>query len=96
MCGFCGSFSEQHWAAARVSAAPPRLVRLQIASVAGKLTAANGVRLAAWGDRFQLTGRTGRMMLAANLAEIWQAVDTLGAPVDPLDEAVLDRLEAGR
>ncbi|MCX5494359.1 hypothetical protein OSH11_06580 [Kaistia dalseonensis] len=95
MCGFCGSFSERHWSAAPVSGARPTLARLNVAQIAGRLTAAGGVRLVAWGDRFQLTGRTGRTALAANLSEIWQATDRLGKAIDPLDEALLDRLEAG-
>ena len=42
-------------------------------------------------------GRTGRSELVDNLSALWPAADRLGtAPLDPLDERLLDRLEAGR
>jgi hypothetical protein len=41
-----------------------------------------------------MCGRTGKSGLADNLSSLWPLADRLGtAPLDPLDDALLDRLE---
>ena len=87
MCGLCGTFTELHWSAAPTAAARPGLGRARLASAAAGLAAASNVRIAAWGQGFRITGPTGRVELAPDLAALWRAVDGLSrAKPDPLDD----------
>ncbi|MEW5422911.1 hypothetical protein [Amorphus sp. 3PC139-8] len=70
----------------------PTRARVRLAARAGQVAALAGVRLSAWGEGFQVAGRTGRRELALDLAEAWRAADRLGTAIDPLDEALLTRL----
>ena len=85
MCGLCGSFVEPGWSAQ--PALQPRLSlgRRELAEAAAALAATSGVRIAAWGRGFRVTGPTGRTLLADDLPALWAAVDRLGRrPADPL------------
>ncbi len=88
MCGLCGTFTELHWSAAPTAAARPSLGRARLASAAAAMAGGSGVRIAAWGQGFRITGPTGRTVLAPDLAALWRSVDGLGRALpDPLDEA---------
>jgi len=96
MCGLCGSFTEIHWSAGPAAASRPAVGRSFIAGAAGRALAGSGIRIAAWGQGFRLTGPTGRTELAADLGAIWQAAERLGRrPVDPLDPDWIDRQGRG-
>jgi hypothetical protein len=77
-----------------MSASRPSALRLRIAEAAGALAAPARIRIAAWGEGYQLTGPTGRRELAADLAGLWRAADRLASAVpDPLDGNFLAALE---
>jgi len=87
MCGLCGSFTDLAWSAVPTLAARPALARARLAEAASSLAAETGVRVAAWGQGFRVSGPTGRTELVADLAALWAAVDRLGrAPPDPLED----------
>lgn len=92
MCGLCGSFAEVHWTAGPAAATRPAIGRSRIAQSAALAAAGSGVRIAAWGQGYRVTGPTGRTELASDLAGLWRAIDKIGrAPPDPLDPAWIDR-----
>lgn len=94
MCGLCGSFTEIHWSSGPTLPSRPGAGRIALARAAAAAAARSGVKIAAWGQGFRITGPTGRTELAADLGALWAAVDRLGrgAP-DPLDDAFLARLD---
>ena len=53
-----------------------------------------GVRCAEWQGRLTVSGRTGRSMVVGHLGALWPAAEKLaGRPIDPLVEAVIERVE---
>jgi hypothetical protein len=53
-----------------------------------------GLKLENWADRYLLRSRTGKTAVVDNLGAIWVEAERLtGQPCDPLDPAVLARLE---
>jgi hypothetical protein len=104
MCGLCGMLGgEVHWlerrpAASGGDAAIPthRAERLHRATLLNRVLQDYGLTLADWqGSSYMLSNRTGRTEIAANLMEIWKAAERMrGRRCDPLDPALLERLDA--
>ncbi len=97
MCGLCGTLGGEHWTEERAgaAAAPPRAVRLRRVALANAALAHYGLRLDDWqGASYVLSSRTGRSEVVASLADVWQAAErVLGRACDPLDPALIERLE---
>jgi hypothetical protein len=97
MCGLCGILGvEAHWTD-DPSASPEsrRADREHRARIASRVLSLYGLRLRTWGGRFTLEGRTGKTAVVDHLAAVWPAAERLaGRPCDPLDPAVIGRLEA--
>ena len=88
MCGLCGTFIELHWSAAPTATARPGLGRVRLAAAATLIAADASVKITAWGQGFRVTGPTGRVARAPDLAALWRAVDGLARTMpDPLDDA---------
>jgi hypothetical protein len=108
MCALCGVLGgAQHW----TDAAPRPGVftrntdalarrRERAARVAGANRVLNlyGLKLSDWqGTSFLLSGATGRTEIIEHLAHLWSSAEAMiGRPCDPLDPALLTRLEAAR
>lgn len=99
MCGLCGMFgAADHWtrSAGAASALGPADRQHQV-RLANALLAPFGVRCADWQGRFTVTGPTGRSLVVDHLGALWPAAEQLaGRPIDPLDPALLARIEARR
>lgn len=105
MCSLCGVLGgSEHWtdAAARpgvftTSHTGPqrRRARAERVRLANTVLAPFALTLSDWqGTSFVLATRTGKNEIVEDLAHLWQAAERLtGRPCDPLDEAVLARLE---
>lgn len=98
MCGLCGAFSNaEHWsnAAGAGPSAMPAAERLRQAGAANVVLALYGLKLSVWSERFILRGHTGKTVVIDNLGMLWPEAEKLsGKLLDPLDDALLDRLEA--
>jgi hypothetical protein len=106
MCALCGVLGgAEHWADAyarpgaftrNTGPLERRRERARRVSEANRILAHFGLVLSDWqGSSFQLSTRTGKTELVDNLAHLWTAAETmLGRPVDPLDPALMQRLEA--
>ena len=106
MCALCGVLGgAEHWADAHARPGAftrntgPRSVAANapVASPdANRILGSFGLTLSDWqGTAFQLSTRTGKTELVDNLGHLWMAAEALlGRPVDPLDPALLARLEA--
>ena len=103
MCGACGLLvGGSDWADGSAehrggAAGHSRLVeRQRRIALVNRLLAAAGVRLSEQGRHFIVRGATGRTQLVTDLAHVWVMADRLGRhPVDPLDDALLARLDRG-
>lgn len=98
MCGFCGQIAgRRHWSAGPDRSRPPTgAERQRLLRLAAKLLTASHIRITPWANGFQVTGPTGRSALLRDLGDIWHGADQVSAQgFDPLDEAMLDRLEGG-
>jgi hypothetical protein len=105
MCGLCGVLgAEVHWtdAAARAEAfaggqAMPtrRQERYHRVAVANRILRHYRLRLADFaGQSYVLRGPTGRQEVVPDLIGMWAAAERLaGRPCDPLDPALIARLE---
>ncbi len=97
MCGLCGVFNAaDHWTngpdTARVTL--PAADRQMRALAANDILSLYGLKLETWAGRFTLRNRTGKMAVVNNLGELWiEAERLMGRPCDPLDPAVLAKLE---
>lgn len=108
MCALCGVLGGTgHWtdAAVRpglftrnVDAVARRRERASRVAQANRVLAHYRLSLADWqGTSFLLSTATGKTEIVDNLAHLWSAAEKLhGRPCDPLDPALLDRLESGR
>ena len=108
MCALCGVLGgSEHWtdAVARpgvfTRTADPlerRRERARRVVLANRILAQFGMQLSDWqGTAFILATATGKSELIENLAHLWSAAERLsGRSCDPLDPALLTRLEAGR
>ncbi len=108
MCALCGVLGgSDHWT--DVAARPGvftrntdplerRRERARRVSVANRILTQLGMRLSDWqGTSFQLSTLTGKTELVENLSHIWASAEKLSGRVcDPLDPALLRRLEAAR
>lgn len=95
MCGLCGSFAHGHWSDGVASAsATPAAERARRADVANEALGSYGLSLRTWGGRYVLSSRTGRQTVVDGFGDLWPAAERiLGRACDPLDEAVISRLE---
>lgn len=95
MCALCGAFGEEHWATG-VSAGGQtrRAERLARVRAANAVLAAFAMRLDDFqGARLVLSGATGQREVIDSLPQAWDAAARMrGAPIDPLDPALLARL----
>ena len=106
MCSLCGVLGgSEHWADAHDrpgaftrNTGPLERRRERARRVAGANTILGlfGLGLSDWqGTAFLLSTRTGKTELVDNLSHLWQAAEKLvGHPMDPLDPALMTRLEA--
>jgi hypothetical protein len=104
MCGLCGVFGgEAHWtdaagndavfgSGARVTRRGERRYGVELANEVLRLY---GLTVADWDGRsFVLRSATGQARLVDHIAAVWPVAARLaGRPPDPLDPALLDRLE---
>jgi hypothetical protein len=96
VCGLCGVLQAEHWSdAGRIGdGTPPRQARRRRAALVSAVLAPRRARVADWeGAKLRLTTATGKVALADTLADPWHHADRLAGPVDPLDPALLDRLD---
>ena len=105
MCALCGVLGgSDHWtdAAARPGvysrSADPlqrRRERARRVALANRVLEHYRMRLADWqGTAFVLSTATGKTEIVDNLTHLWSVAEQLsGRPCDPLDPALLDRLE---
>jgi hypothetical protein len=99
MCGLCGVLGgEGHWTdapgAAAMSRRRERMGRVQLANT---LLRHYGLNLSDWqGTSYILRSSTGRTELVDNLTSLWPTAEKLtgGRRCDPLDEALLAKLNA--
>lgn len=96
MCGLCGIFGvEAHWTDdPGTSGESRRADRWHRARVANRLLALWGLGLVPWGARFTLRGRTGKTAVVDHLGAVWPAAERMAGPCDPLDPALIARLES--
>jgi hypothetical protein len=101
MCGLCGMLGgAEHWSDGATRDAPGawvrRQARMRSAGLAQAMLAPYGVRVADWhGTSFIITGPTGRSDIARDFDDLWtRAEAVLGRPIDPLDPALVDAIEA--
>lgn len=98
MCGLCGAFAgSDHWTAGTGSAGgTPTAERRARAAAANEVLQFYGLRLDEWAGRFTLRSRTGGMAVVEHFGALWPAAEKLaGRPCDPLDPAVIARIERG-
>jgi hypothetical protein len=96
MCGLCGMFGgADHWTDQSGSLgldwAAERRHRVEVANL---VLEPFEVRCTEWHGRLTVSGRTGRSVVVDHLGALWPAAEKLaGRRIDPLDPAVIDRLE---
>ncbi|MET7242834.1 hypothetical protein ABZT49_05655 [Methylobacterium sp. EM32] len=105
MCALCGVLGgAEHWADAHArpgaftrntSPLARRRERARRVAEANRILALFGLKLSDWqGTAFRLATRTGKVELVGDLGHLWAAAERLlGRPLDPLDPALLARLE---
>jgi len=108
MCSLCGVLgTNDHWtdAVARpgvytrnAEGSDRRRERAKRVQVANRVLALFGLRLADWqGTSFILSTRTGKTAIIDDLGHLWPAAERLaGRPCDPLDPALIARMDAMR
>ena len=103
MCGLCGILGEGHWAdgmrtVVSASAVPwlRRQARRERVVLGNAVLKRAGLSLADWqGAGFMLRSHTGSAQMVGTLADLWPKADRLARqPLDPLDPALLDALDA--
>ena len=106
MCALCGVLGSGDWtdAAARpgiftrnVDSLQRRRERINRVACAQRVLAFYGLTLSDWqASSFVLSTLTGKSCLVDTLTHLWPAAEKLaGRPCDPLDPALVERLEAG-
>jgi hypothetical protein len=98
MCALCGVLGgPPHWTEPAAGAAPAARRRERAARVASanRVLAQFAMRLDDWqGSAYMLSTATGKCELVETLGHLWAAAERLsGRPCDPLDPALLARLE---
>ncbi|MGF1624365.1 MAG: hypothetical protein ACFCVH_05740 [Alphaproteobacteria bacterium] len=103
MCGLCGIVGgEAHWTdragghgALGDSALTRRRERQQRVAVVNRVLAPFRLKVGDWNNALVLSSPTGRREMVDALAHVWAPAERLaGRPLDPLDAALLDALEA--
>ena len=106
MCALCGVLgSAEHWADAHArpgaftrNTGPleRRRERARRVTAANRVLRAFGMVRSDWqGSAFLLSTRTGKTALVGDLGHLWVSAEALaGRALDPLDPALLQRLEA--
>jgi hypothetical protein len=86
----------EHWTDQAGAAAPRRAAdRQHRVRVANVVLGLHGLRCADWQGRLTVAGPTGRSAVVDHAGALWPAAEKLlGRPIDPLDPALLDRVEA--
>ena len=96
MCGLCGMFGGgDHWTDQSGTIGLERAAeRRHRVAVANAVLEPFGVRCAEWQGRLTVSGRTGRSTVVDHLGALWPAAEKMaGRPIDPLDLAVIERVE---
>lgn len=101
MCGLCGVLGTTHWSdapaapAAGEVAARPRRERLERVRLLNRVLDAYALHLDDFhGRSYVLANRTGRAEVVPDVMAVWSVGAAMaGRPLDPLDEALLQRLE---
>jgi len=99
MCGLCGLIGDTScWSddvAAGAAAGNRRQARARMIRLANLVAGPSRVRISDWnGQKFLVSGPTGRKVLAANGSALWQAVDDVGGKkIDPLSPELLRLLD---
>lgn len=108
MCALCGVLGgSDHWtdASARPGvftrngdALERRRERARRVAVANRILSLYGMQLSDWqGAAFMLSTMTGKTEMVETLSHIWSSAEKLsGRSCDPLDAALLQRLETAR
>lgn len=102
MCGLCGVLGTTHWSdaptgpGASEAAARPRRERLARVRLLNRVLAAYALQVDDFhGRSYVLANRTGRTEVVPDVMAVWSVgAAMLGRPLDPLDETLLQRLEA--
>jgi hypothetical protein len=91
MCGLCGVLLSDHWA----DDGATRRARLSRVELINHVLGRAGLELRDWsGSVYVLRDRKGSQVVVGDLGSVWQEAERLaGAPLDPLDPDLLDRLE---
>jgi hypothetical protein len=90
MCALCGVLLEEHWAEGEGG----RRGRTLRVALLNRVLGHFGLRLDDWSGRtYVLRDRKGRSVVVANLGALWVEAERLvGAPLDPLDPALVRAL----
>lgn len=108
MCGLCGMLGGgRHWAdgvlagAELAGSVPPharRPMRRERTALCNAILQAYGLSLTDWQDtEFLLRNRTGVTRSVDSLTDLWPMAEQLsGGGIDPLDSALLERLDERR
>ncbi|MEK0084101.1 hypothetical protein [Benzoatithermus flavus] len=97
MCGLCGMFGvAEHWTdQSGAESQRRRIERQHRVRIANAVLEPFGLRCADWQNRFTLASRTGKSVVVDHLGALWPAAEKLaGRPIDPLDPAVIAKVEA--
>jgi hypothetical protein len=107
MCGLCSVLGDgTHWADGLARPGEPlsasavpwlrRQARRRRVALGNAVLGHYGLSLADWqGTSFVLRGRTGGTEMVAGFGELWPKAERLcGEPIDPLDTALLDSIDA--
>jgi hypothetical protein len=92
VCSLCGVLLSDHWAE-KGDGRRARVFRVRLLdTVLGHF----GLELRDWsGSAYVLRDRKGRQAVVSDLGSVWQEAERLrGAPLDPLDPGLLEKLEA--
>ena len=98
MCGLCGVLcGDNHWIAGEESALPRRQQRYTVVRLANEVLWHYSLRLSDFqGSAYVLSTLTGRQEVLDDIGAVWMTAQTISRrPLDPLDPALLDALEAG-
>jgi hypothetical protein len=98
MCGLCGVLGGgDHWTDGQAIGGPTtrRADRLRRVALANAVLGHYGLQMSDWqGVHYLLASRTGRTEIVDNPTHVWQAAEAiLGRRCDPLDPALVERLE---
>ena len=95
MCGLCGLFGVGgHWTDGPGGSLGAR-ERQQRTRAVNRVLAGHGLSCADWQGRLVLTGPTGKRAVVDHMGALWPAAEALaGRAIDPLDPAVIARMEA--